>query len=178
MTQNQHAPMEHAVIDSELSLSQISDYQMNIRADQLLNAAIRNADIGAGYEEHLAIFDRYYADEIQASMDGFLPVSGKTAVRNQITAFLMPIHMFVEVGGARSSLRIEPIASDTRDETHSRWTFELMGTMGRGTVLKWRARRKWREGQVVYEHIGEIEQTGGPLTEHDFSPFPDLPTVN
>jgi hypothetical protein len=110
----------------------------------LLNAAILGANISEGYEEYLDIFDRFYEDEIEAGIDRCgVAVTSKAALRDRIANFLVPLHVLVEIGGVKSSIHVEPIACDTRNETHSFWTLELTGITGHGTVLKWRACRRW-----------------------------------
>jgi hypothetical protein len=150
-----------------------TSYTANIQAERLLNAAFLEADICEGFEDYLAIVDRFYADEIEATIEGSEgPVIGRGAVRSLVAGFFGPIHVFAEVAGLTTALHGEPIQGDTRDETHSLWTFELTGVTGRRCVLKWRSCRRWRDGLVMYERCSEIEQIGGPLTADDLDMRP------
>jgi hypothetical protein len=69
--------------------------------------------------------------------------------------------------GLIASLQCEPMPSETRDETHSRWTLELTGVTGRQSILKWHGCRRRREGRVTYKRHSAIEQVGEPLTTDD-----------
>jgi hypothetical protein len=102
-----------ATTAGEHTLSEQSEYRVNIRAERRLNAAILSPNIGEGYEDYLAIFDRFYADGIQASIDGAgEAVFGNPAARHGAAASLMPMHALVEIGGGTSSLPIESVTSD------------------------------------------------------------------
>lgn len=148
-------------------------YTANNQAERLLNAAIMEADIREGFDAYLAIVDRFYADDIEASSEGSeRAVIGRAAVRSLVAGFLRPLHVFAEVAGLTTSLHGEAIQGDTRDETHSLWTFELTGVTGRRCVLKWRSCRRWREGRVTHERYSEIEQIGGALTADDLDMRP------
>lgn len=160
-------------------MSEQSEYRVSIRADRLLNEAILSLNIGENYEDYLAIFDKFYADGIQASIEGpWEEVFGKAAVRQRVAAFLMPLHSMVEVGGVTPSLQIEPVTSDTRNETHSVWTLKLTAITGKLTVLRWRVCRRWDSEHVINEKHSDIQQTGGPLTEHDLQLFPQVDSLN
>jgi hypothetical protein len=153
-------------------LSGDSGYIADLRAERLLNAVILGADIREGYEEYLAILDQFYGDGIEASSEGCQDVvTGKAALRSRVAAFLVPLHIFTEVGGVGASLHVEPLKGDVYDETHSLWTLEITGATGKQSVLKWRCCRRWRDERVVYERHTDIEQTGGPLTENDVHLF-------
>src|SRR5262249_41987855 len=129
-------------------LELLMNYVSIVEADRRLNAAIVAADISEGYEAHLEIFERFYDDEVEVSTEQIeRPVTGKAAVRSRIRHFLVVLHVLAEIGGLKVSIRAEPIASDAGGETHSLWTLELRGVTGTRTVLKWRARRRWRNGR-------------------------------
>ena len=56
-----------------------------IASERVLNGAILAAEISESYEEHLEIFDHFYADDIHATVDGLKePVPGKAAVRARL----------------------------------------------------------------------------------------------
>ena len=137
-------------------------------SERALNAAILAAEISESYEEHLEIFDHFYADDIHATADGLKePVEGKAAVRPRLAGFLVPLHVFAEIGGLSVSIQCSPIAGDRPDETHSAWTLELRGVTGASCRIKWCSRRTWRAGRVVSEHHYDHHQIGGPLTFSD-----------
>jgi hypothetical protein len=93
-----------------------------------LNNAILAAYISQGYEEYLAIFDHFYADDIEATTDTMKePVVGKASIRALVAGFLMPLHAFAEIGGLSVLVKHVPISGDRSDETHCVWTLELFG---------------------------------------------------
>jgi len=101
-------------------------------AERALNAAIVNAEIARSYEEYLAIFDAFYADDVEGSSETTQePIRGKAGVRSLIFGFLVPLHAMAEVGGVSISVRQAPIPGDVGDETHSAWTLELVGATGK-----------------------------------------------
>src|SRR5260370_39947439 len=139
-------------------------------AERLLNEAIVRADIKEGFEEYLAVFDRFYADEIKISSEAAGPdVRGKDAVRSFLALFLIPLHIMAEVGGMSASIRMTPIPADGANETHSAWTLDLIGVSGRTCTLKWRTQRKWKASRVVQEHHYDQQQMGYPLTLDDLN---------
>jgi hypothetical protein len=143
-------------------------YAANLKAERLLNAAILDVDIREDFAGYLAIVDRFYADDVEASNDGYEgAVSGRSALRSCVAAFVTPLHVFAEVGGLVVSIHGEPIPGDSRDETHSVWMLQLIGVTGHRCVLKWRACRRWRDGRVIAERHSEIEQIGDALTAED-----------
>jgi hypothetical protein len=137
-------------------------------AEHILNVAILDAEISTGYEEYLAIFDHFYADDVQVSSEiQAEPLVGKTKVRSLLASFLYPIHVFAEIGDLKVTIQQEPIAGDTPGETHSAWVLELCGVTGSTCTLRWCARRRWQGTRVVSEHHYDYRQTGGPITIYD-----------
>jgi hypothetical protein len=97
-------------------------------SERALNGAILAAEISESYEEHLEIFDHFYADDIHATTDGLKePVEGKAAVRARLAGFLVPLHVFAEIGSVSVSIQCSPLTGDRPNETHSAWTLELCG---------------------------------------------------
>ena len=89
-------------------------------SERALNGAILAAEISESYEEYLEIFDHFYADDIHATADGLKePVEGKAAVRARLAGFLVPLHVFAEIGGVSVSIQWSPLTGDRPDETHS-----------------------------------------------------------
>jgi hypothetical protein len=139
-----------------------------IASERALNGAILAAEISESYEEHLEIFDHFYADDIHATTDGLKePVEGKAAVRARLAGFLVPLHVFAEIGGVSVSIQWRPLTGDRPDETHSAWTLELRGVTGASCRVTWCSRRRWRAGRVLSEHHYDHHQIGGPLTFSD-----------
>jgi hypothetical protein len=137
-------------------------------SERALNGAILAAEISESYEELLEIFDHFYADDIHATTDGLKePVEGKAAVRARLAAFLVPLHVFAEIGGVSVSIQWSLITGDRPDETHSAWMLELRGVTGASCRVTWCSRRRWRAGRVVSEHHYDHHQIGGPLTFSD-----------
>src|SRR5437899_9572848 len=137
-------------------------------SERALNGAILAAEISESYEEHLEIFDHFYADDIRATADGLKePVEGKAAVRARLAGFLVPLHVFAEIGGVSVSIQWSPLTGDRPDETHSAWTLELRGVTGASCRVTWCSRRRWRAGHVVSEDHYNHQQIGGPLTFSD-----------
>src|SRR5260370_138429 len=95
------------------------------------------------------------------------PVEGKAAVRALLAGFLVPLHVFAEIGGVSVSIQWSPLTGDRPDETHSAWTLELRGVTGASCRVTWCSRRRWRAGRVLSEHHYDHHQIGGPLTFSD-----------
>jgi hypothetical protein len=135
-----------------------------VTLDRALNAAILNGDVGSGYEEYLAIFDSFYADDLQAGSDAFPgQIVGKDGLRSILFNFLLPLHTMGEVGGLNVSIKQVPVPTDERDATCSEWTLELSGVTGARCTLSWCSIRKWKDGRVVSEWHLDHRQVGGPL---------------
>jgi hypothetical protein len=136
--------------------------------ERVLNASIVRTDISASFEEYLEIFDRFYAEDIEASSGTDKePMRGKAGVRSLLLNFLISLHVMAEVGGLSITIRNNPVPGDVADETHSEWTLELVGVSGKTCTLSWRTFRKWNGPHVIYEHHYDHKQTGGPLTFDD-----------
>ena len=146
-------------------------YTSSQAQEHALNAAILQADISESFEECLAIFDAFYAEDIEVSSESQKePIRGKARVRSLIGTFLVPLHVMAEIGGLLIYIRRTAIPGDAAaDETHSAWTLELVGVSGRSCTVSWRALRKWNGSRVVYEYHYDHQQTGGPLTSNDLS---------
>jgi hypothetical protein len=135
-----------------------------------LNTAIVQADISKSFEEHLGIFDDFYAHDIEVSSETHEEgIRGEADVRALLCDFLIPLHVMAEIGGLQVSIRQIAMPGDTADETRSEWTLDLVGVSGRTCTLSWRALRKWRGSRVVYEHHYDHRQIGEPLTFNDLN---------
>jgi hypothetical protein len=138
--------------------------------EDALNAGIVQANISKSFEEHLGIFDDFYAHDIEVSSETKEEViRGKERVRALLCDFLIPLHVMAEIGGLQVSIRQIAMPGETAGETRSEWTLDLVGVTGRTCTLSWRALRKWRGSRVVYEHHYDQQQIGGPLTFNDLS---------
>ena len=66
--------------------------------ERVLNEAIVRADISAGFEEYLEIFDTFYAEDVEVSSGiGQEAIRGKTSVRS----------LLIETGQASAALKME-----------------------------------------------------------------------
>jgi hypothetical protein len=159
--------------DDEQSVIPVNHFDRDLnRSSQIreyaLNTAIVQANISKSFEEHLGIFDDFYAHDIEVSSETHEEVTrGKEKVRALLCDFLIPLHVMAEIGGLQVSVRQIAIPGDTADETRSEWTLDLVGVSGKTCTLSWRALRKWRGSRVVYEHHYDQQQIGGPLTFSD-----------
>ena len=145
-------------------------YTSSQTLERALNSAIVQANISESFEEHLGIFDTFYADDIEVSSDTHEEViRGKARVLSLLCDFLIPLHIMAEIGGLQVSIRQIAMPGNAAGETHSEWTLDLVGAFGRTCTLSWRALRKWNGSRVVYEHHYEHQQSGGPLTMADLS---------
>src|SRR5262252_6411185 len=145
-------------------------YTSSQTRERALNAAIVQADISESFEEHLGIFEAFYADDIEVSSETQEEViRGKPRVRALLFNFLVPLHVLAEIGGLQVSIRHTAIPGDVADHAYSEWTLELVGASGTASTLSWRALRKWNGSRVVYEHHYDLRQSGGPLTMADLS---------
>jgi hypothetical protein len=139
--------------------------------DHSLSAAIVGADISASFEEHLEIFDRFYANDFQASFEKPPDrIVGKAAARERLAAFLVPLHIAAEVCGVSVLIRVTPIDVTAPEETRSAWTLDVLGRSGATCSLTWSTLRRWRSGQVVYEHYYDFCQVGDALAFTDLQP--------
>jgi hypothetical protein len=136
--------------------------------ERALNAAIAGAEISETFEDYLAIFDAFYAEDIEVSSETAKePIRGKDRVRALLANFLVPLHVMAEIGGLLAFVRQAAIPGDLAAETHSAWTLELIGVSGNTCTLSWRVHRKWRDSLVVHEYHYDYQQSGGPLTSDD-----------
>ncbi len=74
--------------------------------DRELNEALVNTNIANGYEEFLALFDRFYAEQVEVASDGpAAALAGKSRVLPVLFNFLVPLHVMAEIGGLAVTLR-------------------------------------------------------------------------
>ena len=141
-------------------------------AELNLNNAITRARIDESFEELLEIFDKFYSEDVELSLEEMGgPIRGKTRVGSILMNFLVPLHVLAEVGGLKVSIRQTGEPTDVPDETNSSWRLELVGSSGKTCTLTWRTFRKWTDGYVVREHHYQSERTGDPLTSEDLNLF-------
>jgi len=135
---------------------------------ELENNALVNADISKGYEEYLALFDRFYDENVEVATDSSpAPLIGKAQVRPIIFNFLIPLHIMAEIGGLSVGVRYTPLFSDRREEQHAEWSLDLVGATGRSVMVSWSSARRWKDGRVIYERHSNHRQFGEPLTMID-----------
>jgi hypothetical protein len=146
--------------------------------ERVLNSAIIGADISRGWEEYLEIFDEFYADDVEVTTDAQTSaVRGKERIRTLLFNFLAPLHVMAEIGGLSIQVRESPIHGDAAGETHSAWSFDLIGVSGRTCNVTWSTLRRWAGSRVVYERHYDHQQTGGPLTDADLDLSPSPASV-
>ena len=134
------------------------------RAERELNAAIVTADISASYEEFLAIVDQFYADDVELRSDSSPePLIGRERLKSRLYGVLVPLHVMAEIGGVSVSASVRPIAGDSLDEQHSKWSLELVGVTGRAVRTSWSVRRRWKQSRVVGEYHYDHQQDGEAL---------------
>lgn len=141
------------------------DFDISRALDRLLNEALVNADISNGYEAFLAIFDRYYAEDVKVENDTSpVRLTGKAHVLPILFNFLAPLHVMAEIGGLSVSLRYSPIRADKGEEQYADWSLALQGVLGRSVTVHWSSARRWDGSRVIYERHFDHRQIGGPLT--------------
>jgi len=98
------------------------DPSRTIASERALNGAIVATDISQTFEQYLEIFDHFYAEDIEGTTDTMKePVHGKAAVRARLAGFLIPLHVFAEIGGVSVSIQSSPIISTGRISMSQRW---------------------------------------------------------
>lgn len=134
-------------------------------AELELNNALVSAEISNGYEEYLAILNRFYDDNVEVvSSARDAPLIGKAQVQAAILRLLLPLHVMAEIGGLSVRLQSKRLFSDSLEEQHAEWSLQLLGAAGRGIVLTWSSARRWKDGRVTYERHSELRQSGEALT--------------
>jgi len=140
--------------------SGLDSYKTRRIEERILNAAIVQADISRSFEEHLEIFNKFYADDIEVSSDtGKESIRGKQRVRSILLNFLAPLHVFAEIGGVSISIRNTAIPGDAAGETHSAWRLDLVGVSGKTCTLSWRT---FRSGKHCELSVSIIMTIGKP----------------
>src|SRR5260370_6571134 len=125
-------------------------YTSSQTREDALNGAIVQANISESFEEHLGIFDAFYADDIEVSSETQEEViRGKARVRALLCNFLIPLHIMAEIGGLQVSIRQIAMPGDAAGETHSEWTLDLVGVSGMTSTLHWGSLRKWNGSRAV-----------------------------
>jgi hypothetical protein len=144
-------------------------YTKSKTGERLLNAAIVQAKISESFDEYLEIFDTFYTDDVEVSIETEnAPIRGKARARSFLYNFLLPLHVMAEVGGLSTSIRETPIPGDAPNQTHSAWTLDLVGASGAVCTVTWCTLRKWNGSRVAYERHYDHKQTGDPLTLNAF----------
>ena len=107
------------------------------RSTTELNEALVNADISNSYEEFLAIFDRYYAEDVEVASDTTpVPLTGKAHVLPILFNFLAPLHVMAEIGGLSVTPRYSPIRADGSEGQYAEWSLDLLGVLGRQVTVQ------------------------------------------
>jgi hypothetical protein len=112
------------------------DADSPVSAERALNTAIVSPDITRGFEEYMAILERYYAENVEVSSDRSPELLvGKERVRSANLHFLVPLHVMGEIGGL--SANAASISGDAVDDQYSEWSVELVGVTGRSVRTAW-----------------------------------------
>jgi hypothetical protein len=139
-------------------------------AELNLNNALVNANISDGYEQYLALFDRFCDESIEAASAGNPdPLVGKSRVVPIVWGFLMPLHVMAEIGGLAVRLRYTPLFRDMREELYAEWFLRLVGATGRSVMVSWSSARRWKAAHVIYERHSDHQQFGEALTMVDLN---------
>ncbi len=135
------------------------------RSTTELNEALVNANISNSCEEFLAIFERYYAEDVEVASDTTpVPLTGKAHVLPILFNFLAPLHVMAEIGGLSVTPRYSPIRADGSEGQYAEWSLDLLGVLGRQVTVHWSSARRWKGSRVIYERHFDHRQIGGPLT--------------
>ena len=116
---------------------------------------------GAGGADNAQDPSRTIASE-RALNGAIVATDISAAVRARLAGFLIPPHVFAEIGGVSVSIQSSPIMGGVADETHSEWTLRLCGVTDATCTVTWCARRRWRLGRVVSEHHYDHRRAGEP----------------
>jgi len=129
-----------------------------------------SADISNGYEEHLALFDHFYDENVEVASDSNPdPLVGKARVLPIILNFLMPFHVLAEIGGISVRLSYAPLFGDKGEEQHAEWSLDLVSAAGRSVMVSWSSARRWKDARVIYERHSDHQQFGEALTLIDLA---------
>ena len=129
-------------------------YQTRERA---LNAAIVQANISESFEEHLGIFDAFYADDIEVSSETHEEkIRGKASVRALLCDFLIPLHIMAEIGGLQVSIRQIALPGDAAGETH-----DQRGRLGGDAAYS--AQREARAAARALHLADRVEDRSDPV---------------
>lgn len=122
----------------------IGDFEIPRIQDKELNDAILNCDISSDFLPFIELCHRYYADEIDWSVD---ESPRRTIARDELQGmlmeFLLPIHLVAEMGGVQVNVEACEIASDTPDQQHSSWSVEFLAKSGTRHAISWKTMRTW-----------------------------------
>jgi len=152
---------------------------MSATRERTLNAALAGLHVDTGYEEWLAIVDRFYAEHVQVSSDATPGrLVGRARAKQALLNVLAPLHMWAGADIESISLRCLPIYADRHNEYHSAWSLDIVAGSGRRATVRWCVRRIWRGGLVVHEHFYENDMNGATLAADSlWSPSPAAPSA-
>jgi hypothetical protein len=141
---------------------------MSAAREHTLNAALAGLHVDSGYEEWLAVVDRFYAEHVQVSSDATPGrLIGRARAKQALLNVLAPIHTWVGADIESMLLRCLPIYADRHNEYHSAWSLEIVGGSGRRATVRWCVRRIWRGGLVVHEHFYENDMNDQSMAVDD-----------
>ena len=135
-----------------------------------LNETILEGDVRIHYAHYLRAFDEFYGDDVVV-MDAAsrLAVRGKAKNRSRLGEFITHTHVVFEILGCRfRTLRL--LETGVADGLRvSDWQLEFAGSANELRQMRWRIKRRWAGGKVVYEE--HVRLTAGARQEGDGSGF-------
>ncbi len=143
-----------------------ADRELHVR-EKVLNSAILGADISSGWEDILRFLrcstPSRSRSATAARVARYLTGSGFAHSFSNSWSRFMYGRDWRPVGTDSR----KPIHGDRADETHSAWSVDLIGVLGRTCQISWCTLRRWTGSRVVCERHYDHQQTGGPLTNSD-----------
>ena len=117
-----------------------------------LNEAILAGDVRIDYAHYLNTFDEFYRDDVVVmEAASRLAVRGKAENRSRLREFITHTHVVFEILGCRlRTFRLLETAV-TDGLRVSDWELEFADAAGELRHWRWRIRRRWVGGKVVYE---------------------------
>lgn len=117
-----------------------------------LNETILAGDVRIDYAHYLRAFDEFYRDDVVV-MDAAsrLAVRGNAENRSRLGEFITHTHIVFEILGCRlRAFRLLQTAV-AGDLFVSDWALEFDDAAGELRQMRWRIKRRWSGGKVVYE---------------------------
>jgi hypothetical protein len=129
----------------------------SLASERTLNDALVTADISCGYEGFLAIFDRFYSEDVEL-LSATHPSSlrGTAQVLPLLFGLLVPLQLMVERGSLSVSAQYFPMHNGEKGHHQTKWKMELLDVLGRHTYITWTSARRWNGARVIYERHDDL----------------------